>query len=109
MLTGLAVGSMSAYQSYRRQMQRAEQAVADIRNAIAAGIRSNLDDSVQALRTITLNPSLRTSFSDGDRVRATFEILTATGWAPHESQSRPARRGSANVSLERFLNRDTPG
>ena len=43
------------------------------------------------------------------RIRATFSIVWMSGWAPHESQSRPARRGSANVSLERFLNRDTPG
>lgn len=29
----------------------------------------------------------RNRFSDPDgRVRATFEILTATGWSPHESQ-----------------------
>lgn len=43
------------------------------------------------------------------RVRATFSIVWLSGWAPHESQSRPAKRGSANVSLERFLNQDKPG
>jgi hypothetical protein len=42
----------------------------------------------------------RRRFSDGDgRVCATFEILTATGWAPHESQQKPQRPGSAKARL----------
>jgi hypothetical protein len=43
-------------------------------------------------------------FSDPDgRVRATFEIVSVSGWAPHESQQKPARRGSAQVSLADVL------
>ncbi|HZP70343.1 MAG TPA: methyltransferase domain-containing protein [Pseudolabrys sp.] len=35
-------------------------------------------------------------FSDGDgRVRATFEIIWLSGWAPHENQQRPLKPGSA--------------
>jgi SAM-dependent methyltransferase len=46
-------------------------------------------------------------FSDSDgRVRATFEIIFASGWAPHESQQQPARRGSAQVSLAAGLGRE---
>ena len=42
----------------------------------------------------------RARFSDADaRVRATFEILTATGWAPHESQQKPLKPGSAQTRL----------
>jgi SAM-dependent methyltransferase len=42
----------------------------------------------------------RERFSDADgRVRATFEILTATGWAPHESQQKPLKPGSAKARL----------
>jgi SAM-dependent methyltransferase len=42
----------------------------------------------------------RQRFSDADaRVRATFEILTATGWAPHESQQKPLKPGSAKTRL----------
>lgn len=33
------------------------------------------------------------------RIPATFEIVTATGWAPHESQQQPLRPGSATHSL----------
>ena len=40
----------------------------------------------------------RHSDADG-RIRATFEIVSLSGWAPHPSQAKPAPRGSATVSL----------
>jgi SAM-dependent methyltransferase len=46
----------------------------------------------------------RERFADPDgRLRATFEIVSLSGWAPHESQQKPARRGSAQVSLAEAL------
>ena len=43
-------------------------------------------------------------FADPDgRVRASFEILSLSGWAPHASQAKPARRGSATISLAAAL------
>lgn len=43
-------------------------------------------------------------FSDPDgRVRATFATIWLSGWAPHASQAKPARRGSATVSLSQAL------
>jgi SAM-dependent methyltransferase len=33
------------------------------------------------------------------RIPATFEMVHLAGWAPHESQQKPAKRGSAQVSL----------
>ena len=39
-------------------------------------------------------------FSDSDgRIRATFDILWLSGWAPHESQQKPLSPGSAKASL----------
>ena len=39
-------------------------------------------------------------FSDPDgKVRATFEIIWLSGWAPHESQQKPLRPGSAQTRL----------
>lgn len=39
-------------------------------------------------------------FSDADgRVRATFEIVWLSGWAPHESQQQPLAPGSAKLRL----------
>jgi SAM-dependent methyltransferase len=43
-------------------------------------------------------------FSDPDgRIRATFDFVSLSGWAPHESQQQPARRGSGQVSLATVL------
>lgn len=39
-------------------------------------------------------------FADPDgRLRATFEIVWLSGWAPHESQQKPLRPGSAKTRL----------
>jgi SAM-dependent methyltransferase len=39
-------------------------------------------------------------FSDPDgKIRATFEIIWLTGWAPHESQQKPLKPGSAKQRL----------
>lgn len=43
------------------------------------------------------------SYPDGDRVRATFELIFLSGWAPHESQQKPLRPGSAAQSLAEAL------
>ena len=40
--------------------------------------------------------------SDG-RVTASYEMIFVIGWAPHESQQQPARRGSGQVSLTEIL------
>ena len=43
-------------------------------------------------------------FSDPDgRLRATFETLWISGWAPHESQQKPLKPGSAAMRLEDAL------
>jgi SAM-dependent methyltransferase len=49
-------------------------------------------------------------FSDPDgRVRATFEIVWLSGWAPHESQQKPLAPGSARARLADALNaQETP-
>lgn len=45
-------------------------------------------------------------FADRDgRLRATFQVLFLTGWAPHDSQQQPARRGSGQASLKDVLGR----
>ena len=45
-------------------------------------------------------------FADPDgRVRATFDIIWLSGWAPHESQQKPLKPGSATASLEEAVKR----
>jgi SAM-dependent methyltransferase len=39
-------------------------------------------------------------FADADgRIRATLDVIWLSGWAPHESQQKPLRPGSAKVGL----------
>jgi SAM-dependent methyltransferase len=45
-------------------------------------------------------------FADPDgRIRATFDIIWLSGWAPHDSQPKPLRPGSAQASLEAAVKR----
>jgi hypothetical protein len=40
-------------------------------------------------------------FADPDgRIRATFDVIWLSGWAPHASQQQPLKPGSAKASLE---------
>jgi SAM-dependent methyltransferase len=45
-------------------------------------------------------------FADPDgRIRATFDIIWLSGWAPHESQQKPLEPGSAKASLAEAVKR----
>jgi len=46
--------------------------------------------------------------SDG-RIRATFSVIYLSGWAPHESQAKPLKPGSATVRLADALKTKKPG
>ncbi|MDO8881451.1 MAG: SAM-dependent methyltransferase [Pseudotabrizicola sp.] len=47
----------------------------------------------------------QTQYADAEgRIPATFEIICLTGWAPHDSQQKPLRPGSAVQSLADALN-----
>jgi SAM-dependent methyltransferase len=49
-------------------------------------------------------------FSDSDgRIRATFDVIWLSGWAPHESQQKPLKPGSAVASLEAAVKRAPKG
>jgi SAM-dependent methyltransferase len=43
-------------------------------------------------------------FADSDgRIRATFDIIWLSGWAPHDSQPKPLKPGSAKMGLEQAV------
>jgi SAM-dependent methyltransferase len=45
-------------------------------------------------------------FADPDgRIRATYDVIWLSGWAPHESQQKPLKPGSAKASLEAAVKR----
>jgi SAM-dependent methyltransferase len=45
--------------------------------------------------------------SDG-RIRATFDVIWLSGWAPHESQQKPLQPGSAKASLAEAVRKAKP-
>ena len=48
-------------------------------------------------------------FADRDgRIRATFDVIWLSGWAPHESQQKPLQPGSAKVGLAEAVKRSAP-
>jgi SAM-dependent methyltransferase len=48
-------------------------------------------------------------FADPDgRIRATFDVIWLSGWAPHESQQQPLRPGSAKASLAEAVKKLAP-
>ncbi len=57
--------------------------------------RTVLLDALQRYRDLFAQPN--------GRIMATFEVLTLTGWAPHESQQQPLKPGSAEQSLQAAL------
>jgi SAM-dependent methyltransferase len=45
-------------------------------------------------------------FADADgRIRATFDVVWLSGWAPHQSQQQPLKPGSAKASLAEAVRR----
>ena len=48
-------------------------------------------------------------FADSDgRIRATFDVIWLSGWAPHESQQQPLQPGSAKASLAEAVRKAAP-
>ena len=65
-------------------------------NALVDRARRPLSRAVLA-RTLEIYAE---RFADPDgRVRATFDIITLTGWAPHPDQQKPLKPGSARMRL----------
>ena len=49
-------------------------------------------------------------FADPDgRIRATFDMIWLSGWAPHASQQQPLKPGSAKASLAEAVKNLPPG
>jgi SAM-dependent methyltransferase len=84
-------------------------AVELMRDLRAMGLTNALSDrSRRPLRRETLMRALslyqeRHADADG-RIRASFEVVWLSGWAPHESQQKPLRPGSAKARLADALN-----
>ncbi len=90
---------------------RYDSAIALMRDLRAMGATNVLTERRRTpLRRATLQRMLQIydeRFADADgRLRATFEIVWLTGWAPHESQQKPLKPGSAARRLADALGTD---
>lgn len=74
----------------------------------ALGASNPLRDRPKRFTTRTLLATAANAYAERDsdadgRIRATLEIVWIAGWAPHESQQKPLRPGSAKVSMTDLL------
>ncbi|MEO6015126.1 MAG: SAM-dependent methyltransferase [Devosia sp.] len=75
------------------------------------GASNPLADRPHKMATMKLIRAASTAYenlaSDLDgRVRATLEIVWMSGWAPHDSQQKPLKPGSAQISLASVLGKN---
>ena len=78
------------------------------------GASNPLADRPRRLATPALLAAAATAYAERDsdadgRIRATLEIIWLSGWAPHESQQKPLKPGSATSRLGDVLARQIPG
>jgi SAM-dependent methyltransferase len=83
--------------------------MADLRRMGATNIMIERRRTPTRRATLLRMAEIYTSrFADPDgRIRATFDVIWLSGWAPHESQPKPLRPGSAKTSLEAAVKRKT--
>jgi len=91
-----------------RVVARYDDIVAVMRDLRAMGAASALVQRARKpLRRDVLARAARVyaeTFADPDgRLRATFDCIWLSGWAPHESQQKPLKPGSATMRLEDAL------
>jgi hypothetical protein len=87
---------------------RYESPLSLMRELKALGASNPLADRPHKMATLRLIQTAVKAYeqlaSDLDgRVRATLEIVWLSGWAPHESQQKPLKPGSAEISLAKVL------
>jgi SAM-dependent methyltransferase len=84
--------------------------MADLRRMGATNIMVERRRTPTRIATILRMSEIYASrFSDPDgRIRATFDVIWLSGWAPHESQPKPLRPGSAQASLEAAVKKAVP-
>src|SRR5690606_27919334 len=89
---------------------RYESPLSLMRELKALGASNPLADKPHRMATLRLIRAASAAYerlaADADgRVRATLEIVWMSGWAPHASQQKPLKPGSAQVSLAQVLGR----
>ena len=73
----------------------------DLQNMGEGNALLNRNSNINTLKQLIENKYKNKYFDNG--YAATFDIVHAIGWAPHDSQQKPAKRGSGQVSLTEIL------
>jgi len=81
--------------------------ISDLRDLGETNVLISRQDKIITKRYwAALKKNYANMFSRKDgKLRCSFEILWLTGWAPHESQQKPLKPGSATISLKLGLKR----
>jgi SAM-dependent methyltransferase len=87
---------------------RYESPLSLMRELKALGASNPLADRPDRPDTLKLIQAASEAYADlaadlDGRVRATLEIIWMSGWAPHASQQKPLKPGSAEISLTKVL------
>jgi len=56
-----------------------------------------------SLMMLAVDNYLRDFSNEEGRINASFELITLTGWKPHESQQKSARRGSGQIPFGQIM------
>jgi len=79
---------------------RLETLISDLRDIGATNILCNRSAQILTGQYVSrLKSNYQDMFGDEDKLKASFEILWLTGWAPHPSQQKPLKAGSAKMRL----------
>jgi len=79
---------------------RLETLISDLRDIGATNILCNRSAQILTGQYVSrLKSNYQDMFGDEDKLKASFEILWLTGWAPHPSQQKPLKPGSAKMRL----------
>ena len=82
-----------------------EKLISDLRDIGATNILLNRSSKNLTRKYYDrLNSNYQDMFSENKKLSASFEILWLTGWAPHHSQQKPLKPGSAKMRLADALN-----
>ena len=77
--------------------------LADLRYGAQGGVLAGARPPLTRMQAAAAHGAFLGEADEDGRVTETFEIVYLIGWAPDESQPKPARRGSATASLASAL------
>jgi NADH dehydrogenase [ubiquinone] 1 alpha subcomplex assembly factor 5 len=77
--------------------------IADLRGAALTNSLNGSAHSLSRVQMHSLNAAFLAAANDDGRIVETMVLTHFIAWGPHESQPKPARRGSATTSLQSAL------